>query len=575
MGSVNLVPQSRRLFAALLGLLLASMGFQAYAIEPGRLWFYAPVNFLVEKEVDRLETLIQRAAKAGYNGAVITDHKFGNFEDRPKRFFEGMQRIRRAAAQADVELIPCVMPVGYSNPILQNDPNLAAGLPVKNCRFLVRNGEATAISENLIPSGDFEQAGKNAPEGWDWIDGWNVSSSLDSSDPKRGKSCLKLTNFREGQDAGNARLMKKVTVRPYHAYQFSFWSKASGLDADLVQFMPMGDGKRISYSEFVTPSDQPWTKHTILFNSFEHTELTLYLGVWSGNKGTLWLDDARLEVAAGVNLLRRDGCPIAVRSAASGKLYQEGKDFQRWEDPKLGRVPYIGEYDDDHEAPPLVLTKNSRIKENEPLWVSFHHAVLIHRGQVGCSLVAEKLYDLYQSQLNVIDQKWSPKTLFLQHDEIRVAGHDQFAKGRTSGELLRDNIRRCIDLVDKSSARKGTAPKNIVVWSDMFDPNHNAVDQYYLTAKTMKGSWEGLNPSVTVMNWNNNKSKEALEWFTGRSHSQIISAYYDGDVKSNFDRWCQAISDKDDIRGWMYTTWEKNYDDLETFATLVKQHEGR
>ena len=48
-------------------------------------------------------------------------------------------------------------------------------------------------------------------------------------------------------------------------------------------------------------------------------------------------------------------------------------------DPKLGMVPYEGEYDFDHAGPPLRLTADSRIKDGERLRVGWYHPVLIHR----------------------------------------------------------------------------------------------------------------------------------------------------------------------------------------------------
>ena len=39
-------------------------------------WFYLPTNLLVDKNVEDAVVLLDRAAKAGYNGVVLSDSKF-------------------------------------------------------------------------------------------------------------------------------------------------------------------------------------------------------------------------------------------------------------------------------------------------------------------------------------------------------------------------------------------------------------------------------------------------------------------------------------------------------------------
>jgi len=64
-----------------------------------------------------------------------------------------------------MEVIPCVMPIGYSNSILQNNPNLTARLPVKDCPFVVRRDMDRVVDGgNLLPEGGFEKAGRHGPE---------------------------------------------------------------------------------------------------------------------------------------------------------------------------------------------------------------------------------------------------------------------------------------------------------------------------------------------------------------------------------------------------------------------------
>jgi hypothetical protein len=99
----------------------------------------------------------------------------------------------------------------------------------------------------------------------------------------------------------------------------------------------------------------------------------------------------------------------------------------------------------------------------------------------------------------------------------------------------------------------------------MFDPYHNARDQYYLVRGDLSGSWEGLPDDVTIVNWNRGRAKESLPFFGKRGHSQILAGYYDHAPDSIRQWWGQARPE-DRVDGVMYTTWRNNYSDLESFA---------
>ena len=101
----------------------------------------------------------------------------------------------------------------------------------------------------------------------------------------------------------------------------------------------------------------------------------------------------------------------------------------------------------------------------------------------------------------------------------------------------------------------------------MFDPNHNAVNTYYLVNGTLAGSWEGLDSKVIIANWNGGKAKESLAFFAGRGNRQLIAGYYDSD--DNFKTWDVAARSTHDIYGFMYTTWQNKYEDLGRYGALM------
>jgi hypothetical protein len=176
------------------------------------------------------------------------------------------------------------------------------------------------------------------------------------------------------------------------------------------------------------------------------------------------------------------------------------------------------------------------------------------------------VYDVLRDQARRVQQLLEPKTFFFGHDELRVAGWCRTcqASGQTPGALLARNVRRCVDLV------KEVNPKaRVVVWSDLIDPQHNAVDHYYLVNGTLAESWQGLPKEILIANWNSGKAAASLRWFAGRGHEQFVAGYYDSGP-DNFRRWDQAARGVSGVRGFRYTTWANRYDQLEAFGDLLR-----
>ena len=353
-------------------------------------WLYCPVNFQVDKDTDRLADLLTRANKAGYSAAVVTDYKFGKLDERPDRYYQNMERIRALAESLKLELIPCIMPVGYSGSILQNNPDLAEGLSVRKLRMRIHNGLATpSDSTNLVPGGKFESAGRHAPSGWDWSDGMGHSTGLDKNIKHGGVSSVRLHQFRHGEQAqhGNCRLVKNLKLKPHHQYEIKLWVRTENLTSPHQFHVKVLAGNRnLQQANLGVKITQEWTQHRLSFNSLKHAGAKLYIGIWGGTEGSIWIDDVELRLVAGINLLRREGCSVLVQRVDDSKTLQEGKDFQAWVSPQTGRVPWPGEFRSWHEPPPLRIASGSTLKEGDEFFLSYYHAQTVYDGQVCCCL---------------------------------------------------------------------------------------------------------------------------------------------------------------------------------------------
>ncbi|MDG3006374.1 hypothetical protein [Paludisphaera mucosa] len=553
-------------------LLLAGLAGAAQAAGLGpryeRRWVWVMANLMVEAEADRVVALIERAGRDDYNGVVISDYKLNFLGRMPAHYFQHVDRVKAAAVRAEVEIIPGIFPIGYSNGLLSHDVNLAEGMPVVDAPFVVRGRDAVLQPDPAarIKNGDLEETKGDVFVGFGYQDAPGKGTVADRQVAHGGTTSCRM------QDLGSTpvcRLIQSVKVRPHACYRLSCWAKTQDL-APTGAFRLLAIGKQgdrpLTFHEGGLEPSRDWTRVEVVFNSQDQTEVNLYAGLWGGKSGTLWIDDLALEEMALVNVLRRDGCPLAVASADGKTNYVEGKDFEPVRDPKLGQVTYEGEYEFNHDGAPLRLTSGSRIHDGDALKVSWYHPVLVLGSYAACCLSEPRVYDLLKDQARRVDDLYHPRTFFMQHDELRVANWCRACRSRnlTPGALLADNARRCTQILRDLRPDAG-----VVVWSDMFDPTHNAVKDYYLANGTLEGSWEGLAPSVAIANWNAGKAKASLDFFAARGHAQVLAGYYDGD--DNFSTWNAAARGVPKVDGFMYTTWQNRYDDLERYGRLLRE----
>jgi hypothetical protein len=569
----------RRIFVLSVFLCSAMAAAGARAAEEGgvfqRRWVYLSFNNQVDASTDKLIAIMEQAKKAGYNGALLADYKFLVLNRVIPQYFKNIERVRKRAAELDFELAPAVCPIGYSNGLLAHDVNLAEGIPVKDAPYVVKNGEAVLSPEPAVSmkNGGFEESKGDKMLGFGFQDDIGASTIADKEVFHGGKQSLRMQDVATHNKNQVCRVMQQVAVRPFACYRLSAWVKTkdyTGGSAFRLTAIGAGDhGRSISFYEAHLQPTQEWTELEVVLNSMEFDKINVYAGQWGGKSGSLWLDDLKMEELSLVNILRRDGCPLTVTSDDGKTVYEEGKDFLPVIDSKLGQDPYEGCYKFNHQGPALRIKDGSRIKDGEKLKVTWYHPVNIHDGQMACCLSEPKVYDIMREQIKGVNDILKPKTFFMSHDEIRCANWCKACTDRhlTPGQLLADNVKRCESLIHEISPGA-----KIMVWNDMFDPFHNAVEgPYYLVNGPWTNSWEGLSKDTIIANWNGGKkSAESLKFFADRGHEQLIAGYYDGDDLGNFNEWNAARKGIPRVTGFMYTTWEHKFNLLEKYGEAIK-----
>ncbi|MHB8637214.1 MAG: hypothetical protein ACYC96_12165 [Fimbriimonadaceae bacterium] len=539
---------------------------------PDAKWVYLATNLLVDANVASNIAMLTTASKLGYNGVMVADSKFCRWGDVPSHYLANCTRFRDAVRKLGMKFIACVAPIGYSNDLLGNDPNLAEGLPVVDAPFKVlQNGDLVPITQLSIVNGGFERAKGASPAGWDWVDQPGKICVLDHTDPAQGTTSLRMADIGKfDPQSGVARAEQTLHLQPFRYYHISLKCKTKDFDTpSAVQVAVLGaTGQSLQNASLPIERTMPWKQIDITFNTLDSSAVNLYLGVWGGKGGAIWWDDVKVEPAGLVNLVRRPGAPFRVVSSDHKTEYAERKDYQGAIDPKMGDAKWPGDYDVWHKGPTMSIPSGSRIHVGDTVLVSYYHTALIYDGQAMICMAEPKTLQLLKWQFNQVHKNLAPDGYMLSHDEIRMTGWDAscVATGETPGQMLAANVKACIEMV-----RQEDPGKQILAWSDMFDPTHNAQPKgkYYLVKGDgpWSGSWAGLDKDVTIVNWQSDPSRRAasLAHFASLGCPQILAGYYDGPPDAILS-WLTDASQVQGVDGVMYTTWVGKYDDLEKFA---------
>lgn len=514
-----------------------------------------------ETDVAAISNVLARAAQSGLNGAVLSagfDTLCRQFPD----YFKRLDEVQQTCDRLGLELMPSLFSVGYGSGALAHNRNLAEGVPVTEAPFVVSNGVARLMPdpEVRMRNGDFEEVTGNKFAGFRLQEQPGEVSFADQAVKHGGRSSIRLENFRSNPH-GHGRLMQEVHLKPQRCYRVSFWVKTQGLrPPNAFRMLALAEGRELAPRTLAVPATCPWRKVSALVNSLDYERLNLYLGVWGATEGKFWVDDLSIEEVGPINVLRRPGTPVTVRSEDGATAYTEGKDFARLQDPELTL------HRTDQEAMPLRPRPGGAIQEGQRLRVSWYHPMVIHEGQVTVCMGEPELYSIYDHEARLLAQKVHPKRVLLNMDEVRMGGTCRACRGRDMGELLGECITRQAEAV-----RRYLPKAEIYVWSDMLDPHHNAHGDYYLVKGNFTNSWKHIPKDLRIAVWGGKPRPESLRFFAEEGFETLVACYYDAADLSEVRDWLKLARATPKVRGLMYTPWQRKYTLLPDFGALLQQ----
>jgi hypothetical protein len=167
-------------------------------------WVFVSSSLRSDKDVVDVERIVQTGSEHGLNGMVLSAG-LDELDRQPPAFLERLAKVKEFCQSHGVEIIPNIFSAGYGGSVLAYNRNLAAGIPVKNAPFLVKNGEASLNPARpvRIANGGFEQYEGNRLKGFGFHDRPGEVSFVDSrtsgdlSTATRG-SCRRSRSSRNG-----------------------------------------------------------------------------------------------------------------------------------------------------------------------------------------------------------------------------------------------------------------------------------------------------------------------------------------------------------------------------------------
>jgi hypothetical protein len=519
------------------------------------------------------EAIVDQAAAAGYTGLEWWDTSLGviNLPGWPQQNVGYLKQFIAYATSKGLRIMPSVFPYGYSNDVLRRNPNWAEGQRITGAQFQV-NAAGNALNfRNSFPG--FQNPGfESGATGW--FSYGDAGLSIDTSTAHTGLASAVISNAPQ-----NSRLYQQFDVQPWRQYHFRVWVKSRNLNnrPSLYIFDSTDlNSQRLNETVPVSPT-QDWTAYDWTINSGASSKLGILMGIWGGASGQVWFDDILLEETALVYVLRRPGTPLRVYNPANPTVvYNENTDYNYISEPKFATN---ATFDNDNWHTPVTptLPAGTTLKPGQTVAMDFYAVQPIYNAQVGmCLTEPALLQNIYDSTNALIGIMPPASPYLLGYDEMRHMNSCALCKSKnmTPGQLLAWNMGQTVNFF-----RNASALSPLYVWSDMFDPFHNAHNDYYLAEGDISGSWQGLPPNMTVMNWNLGNLAASLKFFAGVTAQQttpfrqIVAGFYDppgNDGAAAASTIFQQAAGIPGIAGVMYTTWADNYTQLGAFAAAAK-----
>ena len=520
--------------------------------------------------------VVSRAAALGF-GKVCVSAGLDYYSCMPDRAKASVLASLKHVRDCGMGITVDVWSLGYGA-MLNYGLEFIEGAPVRDVTYVVdKSGEkATFVPAPTdrphVPNGGFERYSKKRGfADFTFIDGDrgdNAWIRQDTSVKRSGDASLVCE-----MGKGMTRISQRISPMPNRHYRLTAHVRWEGFDpkrAPIRLFVQRerGNGKTTLVAKSAqAAASSDWVKLETEFNSVEFGDLRAWLGVWdSGQTGRFWVDDMSVEEVAPRCVLHAYGSPRSVQRRSDGRLFVEGRDYSL---PSLSWPIFK-----DGDGPVEIAVLNRRqIRPGDELAVTYYTPSTSGDGndrQVSICPSDPALYKVLAASAKTIDDLIRPEEWLLSFDEWRngnVCAACQ-ARGTTLPAMIADCAARCSGII------RGLNPNaKVWIWSDMFCPYENALQDYYSVRGRCDGGLKHLPVSIGAGCWGNaKKAKESMSLFERAGHRTFAAAYYDEDDSfAGTGLWIEALKSCHNDSALCYTTWQFDYRNLEKWSRFVDE----
>ncbi len=536
------------------------------------LWYWQQAYPESLSDVNNIEAQISLAASYGYTGVAFWSSAFTFMGStvHPANNTAYMLQLISFAQSKGMKTMATTSPYGYSDDALINNPNWAEGEHITGSQFTVNASKTALVPLNSF-GGLVNPGFESGQTGWfSWGDpDMGVTTSVAHSGTASGY----ITNA-----AGDSRFVQTIDLTPWRQYHGQIWIQTSNFSGYAqIEVWDQASGTSLFATPVQMNSTQGWTELDFTFNSRTFTQPLFLFGVWGGSTGSIYFDDAFIGETSLVYVLRRSGTPLTMYNPANpGTVFNEGTDFNPIADPQLASGGgFTGFY---HTPATVTLPSTTSLKPGQTVAIDYYAVQPVTAtGDVGMCLTEPAAQAwLQQNAQALVSTLPSNMNYLLSYDEMRHMDSCSLCKatGLTPGQLLADHVTNTYNMYHSLAPAA-----SFYIWSDMFDPFQNAVNNYYFVEGNIAGSWTGVPSPVTIMNWNLSNLTNSLTWFSGLNsqqpnhYNQVIAGYYDsGAGAADAAQELQQAAGIPGVTGLMYTTWSNDYSQLQAFAQAAQSN---
>lgn len=494
-------------------------------------WAWLMDSMGSEAEYAKATNIVQRGAAAGYNALVLSggEHMYW----QPERL-ERVKRLDAYMKTFGMELIPCGWSSGYGGTASYAIPDVVESTPMKGLRYKVSGGRARFVADTVVTG----------------FEGQTFTNSI--SIPIAGQ------------------------VKPYRTYLFSCRCRTENISPvkyysvrGNIFHLADGKSKEQELYDFPVTSTQDWKTYEWEFNTYGTDELKITVALNRNLKvsGACWFDSIKIEeLPLSRCLTEEDWSKPVVRSAASGKAYAAGVDYEPF--PKMRSVIRSKPIE-------IVVKKGGAITEGEELLVDCNVPAIQGAKQFSLCPSAEPLKEYWRRTVRYAEEAIHPKRWLMSVDEWRVANRCAKCRARkvSPGRLMGESVADFCRIV-----REVNPKAEVCAWADMFCPLENAGrNPYYCVDGSMLDSWEYVPKDLIMVPWMNGRDVvKTTNWLMERGFRCLAGGYYNYPDLSRDIVWRDACKSNPLFLGMMFTTWggayaDGGYYDLEKYADMVHE----